>query len=383
MATDRAGNVYFTDTRKGLYKWNAANYSLSFLTTLPTNILYASSLTADPSGNVVVAGYQFIVEWFADGGTMQVVRTNDPFGPGYQAVAADQAGNFYVLDYYGYFTRWSPDWTSSKNITALYSYASEMPEDFAGNLYLGGDGIVVSELLANGGSLITIPAPDISPNTYVDGKGNLYSAFDGLHMNKRIWANTNTVIFGTNVAYNLAAVNLSGDVFYSNNRDVRVIPNAFVDATSKLESASAGTDTLPVALSQNLTLAAPFTPVSDQPWLTITGVDSGVTSFAFTANTNAGSRTAHITLFGKSITVTQLAIPKLINPTMTTNGVFQIGITNVDSNSIITVLTSTNVSLPFSNWTVLGAPSNVAPGLKQFTDTNATDPVRFYNVRSP
>jgi hypothetical protein len=49
-----------------------------------------------------------------------------------------------------------------------------------------------------------------------------------------------------------------------------------------------------------------------------------------------------------------------------------------------TVLTATNVSLALTNWTVLGEVRQVAPGQYQFTDPQAaTNPARFYRVRSP
>ncbi len=49
-----------------------------------------------------------------------------------------------------------------------------------------------------------------------------------------------------------------------------------------------------------------------------------------------------------------------------------------------TVLTATNVSLALTNWTVLGEIRQVAPGQYQFTDPQAaTNPARFYRVRSP
>ena len=49
-----------------------------------------------------------------------------------------------------------------------------------------------------------------------------------------------------------------------------------------------------------------------------------------------------------------------------------------------TVLTATTVSLALTNWTVLGEVQQVAPGQYQFTDPQAaTNPARFYRVRSP
>ncbi|MEK7781902.1 MAG: hypothetical protein AAB370_10430 [Verrucomicrobiota bacterium] len=65
------------------------------------------------------------------------------------------------------------------------------------------------------------------------------------------------------------------------------------------------------------------------------------------------------------------------------NGARQFNFTNATPTSF-TVLASTNVSLPTSNWTVIGAATPISPGVYQFTDTQATNfPQRFYQVRSP
>jgi hypothetical protein len=60
--------------------------------------------------------------------------------------------------------------------------------------------------------------------------------------------------------------------------------------------------------------------------------------------------------------------------TLTTNG----------SANTATVLTTTNLLLPLTNWTVLGTVTDNPPGQFQFTDPQATNhPLRFYRVRSP
>jgi len=49
-----------------------------------------------------------------------------------------------------------------------------------------------------------------------------------------------------------------------------------------------------------------------------------------------------------------------------------------------TVLATTNLSAPFSDWTVLGGVTEFAPGLYQFTDANASNyPQRYYRIRYP
>jgi hypothetical protein len=57
--------------------------------------------------------------------------------------------------------------------------------------------------------------------------------------------------------------------------------------------------------------------------------------------------------------------------------------TNTSENTV-TVLTTTNLLLPLTNWTVLGTVTDSPPGHFQFTDPQATNrPMRFYRVRSP
>jgi len=73
----------------------------------------------------------------------------------------------------------------------------------------------------------------------------------------------------------------------------------------------------------------------------------------------------------------------LTNPAKLTNGVFQFGFTNTPGASF-SVFGAANLSLPFSNWTVLGGVTETAPGQYQFSDAQATNgPQRFYRVRSP
>lgn len=61
----------------------------------------------------------------------------------------------------------------------------------------------------------------------------------------------------------------------------------------------AGSDQLPPVLPAGTT----FTAMSDSSWLTVTGQSDGVVSFSFTAT--SVPRTAHITVLGQSITVSQ------------------------------------------------------------------------------
>ena len=98
---------------------------------------------------------------------------------------------------------------------------------------------------------------------------------------------------------------------------------------------------------------------------------------------------------GNSVTNTRLVVvlpnpviiatnpPVLMGLTQLGDGAFQFNFTNL-ARASFTVFTSTNVALPFEQWSNLGAPVEAPAGTFQFTDPQATNnPQRFYRVRSP
>src|SRR5262249_19266266 len=74
------------------------------------------------------------------------------------------------------------------------------------------------------------------------------------------------------------------------------------------EKGIAGSDQLLSVLPAGQSLTGLFAPSSDQPWLTLGASANGVINFSFTQNTGS-ARTAHLTVLGQPITVTQAAIP--------------------------------------------------------------------------
>jgi hypothetical protein len=75
--------------------------------------------------------------------------------------------------------------------------------------------------------------------------------------------------------------------------------------------------------------------------------------------------------------------PYLTNPLRLANGGFQFAFTN-SPGAPFTVLASTDLTLPMSNWTVLGSVTEVSPGQFQCTDPQPTNrPRRFYRISSP
>ena len=95
-----------------------------------------------------------------------------------------------------------------------------------------------------------------------------------------------------------------------------------------------------------------------------------------------------ITNFGSDLTFFTTASSQpvnfILNGAITlSGGTFQMSFTNL-SGLPFTVLGTTNLGLPLSNWDVLGAPIESPPGEYQFTDSQATNTrASFYRVRSP
>ncbi len=96
-------------------------------------------------------------------------------------------------------------------------------------------------------------------------------------------------------------------------------------------------------------------------------------------NALGGVATASRTVF----VTTPPPSPALTSSVSLPGGLFRFNFTNVTPISF-TVLASTDVTLPKSNWTALGSATVISPGVYQFTDAQATNfPLRFYQVRSP
>jgi hypothetical protein len=103
------------------------------------------------------------------------------------------------------------------------------------------------------------------------------------------------------------------------------------------------------------------------------GQGYGIKDFSFSA---AATNTA--TLFAP----TQ---PLLGNAVYTHGSGLTFGFSNISgAASAFRVWETTNVALPFKQWTSLGNPTEVSPGNYQFTDPeSATNAPRFYTVTSP
>ena len=110
---------------------------------------------------------------------------------------------------------------------------------------------------------------------------------------------------------------------------------------------------------------------------------------AFTT-TNLGSGAHSIsanycsdTVFASSTGSVAGMAPYLTGMSLLSNGACALTFSNL-SGAPFTVLGAADLSLPLSNWAVLGQALEIVPGQFQFTDLEATNnSQRFYRVRSP
>ncbi len=355
LALDSAGNVYIADSGSGMVlKWTAATDVLTPLVSGGLNT--PAGVAVDSSGNVYIAdtGNSAIKEWMASNGQVTTLVSTGLNNPG--GVAVDIAGNVYIADTGNSAVK---EWmVGSSNVTTLVSSGLTMPQSVAvdarGNVYFTDSAAsTVKEWMAVGTNVITLVSAGLNTpqGVGVDDAGNVYIA--------------DSITFA-----------------------IEELPRAFVDPTAKSEGGFGGNDCMPPVLPATANLLDPFAPVSDQPWLTITGITNGIVRFAFTETLT--NRTGTITLLGQSIEIAQTAsaavavvAPVISGAQLGGNGVFSFAFSN-NSAASFTVWSTTNPALPMANWTWAGTPTNQGSGLFNFSAPVSTnEPQRFYRVSSP
>ena len=393
VAVDGLGNVYVADRGNNAIKeWIAASNTIATLVSSGLNS--PSGVALDGAGNVYIANYNggSIMKWVAASNTVTTLVSSGLSGP--SGVAVDGAGNVYIVSTLNSMIK---EWAAaSSTITLLEIWDLFRPGgvavDGAGNVYIADTGhSAIKEWIVASNTVTTLVSSGLAQplRMSLDSRANVYFADSGNNAIKEWVAVSNTVItlVSSGLSYPVGvAVDGAGNVYFSDelHNAIKELPHAFVDSTAKVETDAAGSDTLSVVLPATANLTKPFAPVSDSSWLTITGVTNGVVSFSFTAN-NSTTRTAHITLLGQSIAVTQIDVlpPFLTGCTILGNGSFHFCFTNNQGVSF-SVWTSPDMTLPFTNWTLLGTLTNDGSGQFQFTDPAATNNSQnFYRVSSP
>jgi sugar lactone lactonase YvrE len=393
IAVDGNGNVFVADYQKNEVKeWSPGTDAVR--TVIASGLDGPEGMALDSAGNIYIAEYwdNCILEWTATHKILTTVISNIAFSP--QGVAVDTGGNVYFASANRQILYELPaantNWTAVAPLSHNEVIADniDLAADRAGNIYIGFNPVLrwspENQSLTNWSALLPSPW-----NIAVDGGGNVYTVYYPNNNSIYKWSaasNTATACVSSGLDLPIGlAVDASENVYITDTEGIKEFPHAFLDTNAVSEGAAAGNDSLSAVLPVTENLLPPFAPTSDQSWLTITGITNGVVSFSFTANTGSNRR-ANIILLGQNIPITQEAtgasLPNFTGFQMLNGGVLQFGVTNVSSASL-TVLTTTNLSLPLINWTVVGTATNMAPGQFQFTtQPGASDSQRFYTIRS-
>jgi sugar lactone lactonase YvrE len=389
LAVDGAGNVY-TTAQGIIYEWMAADNTVTTALNLVNEMVYPVCVAVDGAGNLYFGdlGGQSFDKWTAASNTVSYLSF---FVGSVRSVALDAAGNAYFTSGAGGILEWR---AATDSLTTLVASGLAEPTavavDVAGNVYIAdtGNAAIKKWTAANNTVTTLVGSGLVSPTgVAVDGAGNVYIA-DQNRAAVYEWvaasnAVTTLVGSGLNVPTDVA-VDGAGNVYItdSGSQTVWELPRAFVSATPKSEGAAAGSDVLPTVLPAAENLLAPFAPASDQTWLRINGATNGVVNFSFDAS--ASNRTAHVTLLGASIAITQsgqVSAPTLVpGATKLAGGVLQFAFASPNQAAPLTLLTSTNVALPLADWTVAGALTNNGQGLFQFSAPITNGPRRFFTV---
>jgi hypothetical protein len=189
--------------------------------------------------------------------------------------------------------------------------------------------------------------------------------------------------FGTNniMANQLVWVNASNMSFQLPAGSAAI--NAAFDVTQPFTIGGTTYPALPVTGEIRVGSAWDIGAMEYEPPIILTGaakLPNGAFQFAFT-NTPAVTNYIATNIATTIITNWSTRGPPRI--TGYTTNIITTVTTNTSENTV-TVLTTTNLLLPLTNWTVLGTLTDSPPGQFQFSDPQAANrPMRFYRVRSP
>ena len=410
VSVDASGNVYAPDGFTGyVRKWSPGTTSNAYYTLqYPNgNSINPASLALDPAGNVLILDVQngVIGKWDPVTGNVNVLVTSGiglaTAGGAWGQLAGDALGNVYLAD--------APNNAIEKYVAATGDWVTHVTGlnqpygvavDAAGNLYIADTyNNTVKTWRADTGLTLPLVTNNLSHPlaVAVDGSGNVYIADSGNNAIKKWTASSGMV---STLATGLTGVNgvtvdTLGNVYASLPQATPVVelPQAYVDTTTRFESAAGGTDLLPTVLPAAESLLLPFAPnidtLGNTKWVTNWTVSNSAIRVYFGTNNTSAFQTNYLYFLGTNIALIQnWAVPapaSLMNPvsTGTNGGGMVIRFTNYPG-AAFTLWSTTNLSLPFSQWYNEGAPSNTTGNLFEFTDTTSTNSTqKFYRVTTP
>ena len=317
VAVDNAGNVYIADAANGAVKEYVASTGVvqTLASTAPS---FPRDVAVDSVGNVYIADTQnnAVDEYVAATGTLTTLVSTGLHSP--LGVAVDSAGNVYIADTNdGAVKEYVAATGTVTTIASGLGAPAGVAVDSAGNIYIVDALTTLKEYVAATGTVTTLVSTGLDQpyGLAVDSSGNVYITDELNGTVKEYVAATGTVqTLASRVRSPFGvAVDNAGNVYFSDttNNAVRELVRAFVPTSPVTLSNTAGSGQLSVVFPSTESLTGLFAPTSDQSWLTITSTNNGIVSYSYAANTGTTSRTAHITVLGQTITVTQAGIPHL------------------------------------------------------------------------
>jgi hypothetical protein len=223
----------------------------------------------------------------------------------------------------------------------------------------------------NGGTL-TVNQSTLTAN-FASGFGGAIGNFTGgtLTLFNSIVAGNNSGN-GANDIFNLSTGTLEGTNIIQNLSD----PGSGISGTTPINAAP-----LLAALGNYGGPTQTMPPLSGSP-----AIDAGSDS---ATNTFAADQRGLPRLSGQHVDIgaveVQIGTPPVLNGPIRSGGAFQFSFTDISYGGF-TVFASTNVALPFAQWSNLGAAAEnpAGSGQYQFSDPNAANHAqRFYRVTSP
>lgn len=306
IAVDSAGNLYLiaVDGSSGiaLLKWTAVNRQY---TALATELGSTGGVALDPSGNVYYSDplANAVYQWNSTTQQSTTLISSGLNAP--KALAVDAAGDVYIADSGG-IEMWTAATQQLRTLTGLTG--AGIAVDSSGNVYLADfGGNAIRQWNSSSQQLVNIVSSGLGNPTgvAVDAAGNLYIADSGNNSIK-LWSaateQVTTLAYQQSGNYPGIAVDGADNVFVAGSLGIQELVHGFIGPANITEPFNAGSDSLLAAVPSNAPLNGPS---SDQTWLTVTGVTSGVVGFNFTANNAPTARVAHIAAMGATVTVTQ------------------------------------------------------------------------------
>ncbi len=269
VAIDAAGNVVFADSRNNAVKrWNADTGTVETL--VGSGLSRPDGIAITPEGDVLFAdvGNNAIKRWSAADGTVSTLVGSGLNGPG--GVTVDLLGNVSFGDRLNYATKRRLKADGSVQVLDEGG-GFGVAADGCGNVLLGHGGTLRRWSPASGSSVpLTTLAQEMLGHVAVDGRGNVYFA-----------AMTEKAIY--------------------------TLRRAYVDVTPRMEGPGGLLKPYSPVLAEVVDLAGVYAPKSDQTWLVFERVDGGRMYYYTLYNRTGVARTAHFTVLGQQISVTQQA----------------------------------------------------------------------------